>query len=66
MAHNAHHGRHLLEWVVGIALGLFLITAGTLFDAREHRGAAVLFFFLASVCLVTPVFLTWKRRGRRD
>jgi len=64
--HDAHRGRHLLEWVLGIALGLFLITAGTVFDARDYRGLAVLMFFLASVSLVTPVFLTWKRRGGND
>ena len=61
--HDAHHGRHLLEWVIGITLGLVLITAGTVFDARDYRALAVLMFFLASVSLVTPVVLTWKRRG---
>ncbi len=66
MAHDAHRGRHLLEWVIGIVLGLFLITVGTVFDARDYRALAVLMFFLASVSLVTPVFLTWKRRGGND
>lgn len=63
MEHDAHRGRHLLEWVIGIAIGLFLITLGTVLDAGDNRAAAVLVFLLASVALVTPVFLTWKRRN---
>lgn len=63
MSHDAHRGRHLLEWVIGIGLGLLLITVGTVLDAGENRTAAVLMFFLASVSLVTPLFLTWKRRS---
>ena len=63
MAHDDHRGRHVLEWVAGIALGLFLVTAGAIFDARDYRALAVLMFLLASVSFVTPVFLTWKRRA---
>jgi hypothetical protein len=64
MKHDSHRGRHLLEWVIGIALGLLLLTVGTVLDAGGNRATAVLVFLLASVALVTPVFMTWKRRRR--